>query len=188
MSSAHNAEYDRTLLAQAPVATRAQRQEGYDHVLLAPNRRAKRTQSDLELNEQPSIEPKALAHAAREAQSTPVQQSASFWPRRWKPIVGVVISLVVIAAIVGGAVGATSHKKKNSSSPDDTVGVSTLSASGQSSGIFDPSSIAAATPSASESTGKSLSQDTVAVATQPVPASDIFTLRTVRRHLSTARR
>ncbi|KAJ7875533.1 hypothetical protein B0H14DRAFT_56188 [Mycena olivaceomarginata] len=172
-------QYDRTLLAQAPLATRAQRQQGYDHVLLEPNRRAKHLQPspDLELKEF-STDQKATA---AEAQS-PRWQS---W--RWKLIAGAVITLVVIAAIVGGAVGATAHKRSRSSS-SDTVGVNTLSASGQSGiSIFGSGSPSATATTTSQGEGQTLSQGFVAVATQPVPSSDIFAQRTAR-HFPTGRR
>ncbi|KAJ6542906.1 hypothetical protein B0H19DRAFT_1172395 [Mycena capillaripes] len=172
MNSPLEAHYDRSLLAQAPVATRAQLQEGYDHVLLAPNRRTKRTESDLVLNE-PSVEPKA--HAAQ------TSNTQSFWRRRWKAIVGVLVILVVIAAIVGGAVGATSRKKKSDA---DTVGTGTLSV-GQS-GIFGlPSSTTSEESTVSPS--KTLSQDSVGIATQPIASADIFVPRSPR-HGFTARR
>ncbi|KAJ7028098.1 hypothetical protein C8F04DRAFT_1188934 [Mycena alexandri] len=170
MSSPLEAHYDRSLLAQTPPATRAQLQEGYDAVLLAPNRRAKRTQSDLGLNEA-FEEPKGAAPVQTQS---PTQ---SFWQRRWKSIVGLLIVLVVIAAVVGGAVGATSHKKKSNT---DSVGISTVSASDES-GIFGLST----STSTSQTEAASFSADSVAVATQPVASADIFSQVTAR-HFFTA--
>ncbi|KAJ7446078.1 hypothetical protein FB451DRAFT_1292078 [Mycena latifolia] len=164
MNSVPDANYDRRLLAQAPAATRAQLQQGYDSVLLAPNRRAK-TQSDLAVNEVKEPEP-----APRPWQP--------FWTQRRKLMFGLLIMLVVITAIVGGTVGATERKKEG---PDTTdVGTGALSSGDASqSGIFVPPS--------STSTGASLSQDSVAIATQPVASSDLFAQVTAR-HFVTARR
>ncbi|KAJ7748636.1 hypothetical protein B0H16DRAFT_1725455 [Mycena metata] len=169
MSSPLEAHYDRSLLAQAPPATRAQRQEGYDAVLLAPNRRAERTQSDLALNETLE-EPKGTAPVQ-------TQSPTHFWRRRRKAVVGLLVVLVVIAAVVGGAVGATSHKKKANT---DSVGISTVTASDES-GIFGSSTAA----STSQIPSASSLADSVAVATKPPASSDIFPQVTAR-HFFTA--
>ncbi|KAJ7222116.1 hypothetical protein GGX14DRAFT_662655 [Mycena pura] len=103
--------YDRSLAAQAPAATRAQLQEGYDTTPLAPNRRPPSRPSDLALNEVAEAE-KSLTRGPRN--TTHVGQSISGWQRqRWR-IAGLLITLVVVGAIVGGAVGATVRRRQHS--------------------------------------------------------------------------
>ncbi|KAJ6600421.1 hypothetical protein DFH09DRAFT_595215 [Mycena vulgaris] len=166
MSSAPEAKYDRDLLAQTPAVTRTQLQQGYDSVLLAPNRRAKRTDSDVALNEGKVNEPAA--------------PSRSCWHGRGKTILVLLIVLVIIAAIVGGAVGAT-VRKKQAPPPTVDVGTATLSLSSglDQSGIF-------GSPSSTSAT-KSFSLDSVAIGTEPVGSSDIFPQSTAR-HCATVRR
>ncbi|KAJ7145618.1 hypothetical protein C8R44DRAFT_723546 [Mycena epipterygia] len=196
MGSTNDTNYDRSLLAQTPAATRAQLQEGYDSVLLAPNRRARRTDSDLALNtgagskeQEPQEQPAAQVYSGSGATTT-----TSFWRRRGGKILGVILALVAIAAVIGAAVGATSHKRSSSKDADTSdVGTGTLS-----SGLADSASIfgftsagsgggesIAATPSSA------LSQDSVPVATQPVASSDIFNAagaQVTARHMSHRRR
>jgi len=145
--------------------------------LLAPNRRAKRTESDIALNE------------PKEDREQPVQPAPS-WGWR-KPVLGLLIALVVVAAIVGGAVGATARKKRTTQTGTDTgaqVGSGTLS-----SGIFGiPSTTSSSIPSTSSSsqvaTSSSLA-DSVAVATNAPASSDIFPQAQVTaRHFVTTRR
>ncbi|KAJ6457614.1 hypothetical protein C8R45DRAFT_563400 [Mycena sanguinolenta] len=183
MSAAATAHYDHTLLAQAPELTKAQRQEGYDHVLLEPIRGAKRTESNSALKESPT-EPEIQGEA--NAAETQNDVHTSWWRRR-KLIVGAMITLLVIAAVVGGAVGGTLHKGSKSTS--DTEGVGTLSATAVSIGTLsasDKSSIFGTPSVASASQGPL--HDAI-VATQPVPSlSDIVMPVRTARHLSTARR
>ncbi|KAJ6620449.1 hypothetical protein B0H10DRAFT_1078352 [Mycena sp. CBHHK59/15] len=103
MSSTNGGHYDLNLLAQAPEATRAQKQEGYDAVLLAPNR-MKRSQSDVVLN--------AISEEKVPLDKRPTALAA-FWKRR------------------GGAVGSTVQKNKNKTK-DDTAdeGVGAVGQSG----------------------------------------------------------
>ncbi|KAJ6458857.1 hypothetical protein C8R47DRAFT_1162761 [Mycena vitilis] len=191
------AHYDRSLLAQAPAASRAQRQEGYDHVLLAPNRRAKRTQSDLALNEG-SQEPKAPVAPLLDA-----PQTKPFWQRRWKALVAVVVVLVVIAGVVGGAVGATTRKKTPTT---DTVGIitasmipvsqsvsstSTTSSTNAASPSQSGGTAVATQPAASDSpqpTASSAEYAFVGAATEPVPSTDILVPRSPRHGITARRR
>ncbi|KAJ7500787.1 hypothetical protein B0H11DRAFT_766913 [Mycena galericulata] len=172
-----SAPYDRTLLAQAPVATRAQLQEGYDSVLLAPNRRAKGNESDiaLELKERPQQRVKPVS---------------SPWGWR-KPVLGLLIALVVIAAIVGGAVGATARKKRTSTSDSEVTGDAGIGTDPlASASIFvtlPPTASSSISSVSSQSHVASFSPDSVAVATNPPAASDIFPQVTAR-HFVTARR
>ncbi|KAJ7657723.1 hypothetical protein DFH06DRAFT_1197000 [Mycena polygramma] len=191
------AHYDRSLLAQAPAASRAQRQEGYDHVLLAPNRRAKRTQSDLGLNEG-SQEPKVPVAPLLDAPYT-----KPFWQRRWKALVAVVVVLVVIAAVVGGAVGATIRKKKPAA---ETVGIitastipagqpvsstSTTSSTNESLPSQSSGTAVATQPAASDSpqpTASSAEYAFVGVATETIPSTHVFVPRTPRHGITARRR
>ncbi|KAJ7163947.1 hypothetical protein C8R43DRAFT_1122905 [Mycena crocata] len=175
MSTVHGAQYDRALLAQAPPATRAQLQEGYDSVLLVPNRRAKRTESDLALKVG-SYEPKTHTDASA---ALPV-----FWRRRWKSILGALIALVVLVAIVGGAVGAAARRRGDDARTQtayttETQGVGTSMLSGGT----DESGVIFGGPPVT-TTSASLSLDSVVVATEPIASSDIFAQVTVaaRRH------
>ncbi|KAF7373156.1 hypothetical protein MSAN_00523700 [Mycena sanguinolenta] len=179
MSAAPTAQYDQSLLAQAPVLTRAQRQEGYDHVLLEPIRGAKRTESNSALKETPT-DPEVQAEAAAETQNN---VHTSWWRRR-KLIVGAVITLVVIAAVVGGSVGGTLHKGSKSTS--DTVGIGTLSAGVTSTGTLSASESGIfGTPSVASASQEQLNH---AVVTRPVPSSNIFVPIETTRHLFTTRR
>lgn len=135
------------------------------------------------------MERKSASPPHRYAPQTQSAQSESFWQRRWKPILGAVITLVVIAAVVGGAVGATAGKKK--SNQDDasvTVGTGAVSA-GDQSGIFGSQSSTSATGGATLSN----SLDTVAVATAEsvsavtqAASSDNFLRQRTARHILTA--
>ncbi|KAJ7156190.1 hypothetical protein C8R46DRAFT_1115370 [Mycena filopes] len=171
MNSPLETHYDRSLLDHAPAATRAQLQEGYDAVLLAPNRRAKRTESHLALNEAGhGFKPEFQATPAQfPPQSRPTQ---SFWQRRWKPIVALLIAVVVIAAVVGGAVGATANRQTTNSS--DAEGVSTVSA-GDESGIISASTLTSPGDTSETATSTLAFSAVVGVETQPgVVSADIF--------------
>ncbi|KAJ7255109.1 hypothetical protein B0H12DRAFT_1233187 [Mycena haematopus] len=191
MSSAPAVRYDEALLAQAPELTRAQRQEGYDHVLLEPNRRATRTEPDFALKESPTEPEVQVAANAAETQNA-AHPLASQWWRRWKLIVGAVITLVVLAAIVGGAVGGTVDKGKSKSISDTvtsggTAEIGTLSATSIGTpSASDQSGVSGVPSVTSTSKGPTLSLDGVAVGTQPAFSSDMFVPVRTGRHFSTA--
>ncbi|KAI0668962.1 hypothetical protein C8Q78DRAFT_1043924 [Trametes maxima] len=108
MSSA----YDERLLASAPAATRAEKQEGYD-VDLLDERRAARGASTTP----PPVAVLSANHAKAEAGGYAYSQpSAVPWYRTRKWVLILVLGgLVVIGAVVGGAVGGTvGHNNKNS--------------------------------------------------------------------------
>ncbi|KAF8179001.1 hypothetical protein K438DRAFT_1977492 [Mycena galopus ATCC 62051] len=178
MSSGPSPNYDRTLLAQTPALTKAQRQGGYDHILLEPNRRVKRT-PELALKET-STAPEFDATNTAELRKNP----DGFWSRWWRPLVGAAITLVVIGAIVGGAVGATVHKGKSGSKAEGTstfsaVGIGTDSPESGQSIIF-------TAPSAPDASGgTTLSLDASVSATQPAPSPNVFVPRTAH-HFSAA--
>ncbi|KAG1751756.1 hypothetical protein EDB19DRAFT_2035786 [Suillus lakei] len=113
--SSQNGAYDQNLLDEAPVATRAQRQEGYNVDLLddRPTRPAS-TQplkpqtfpgdTDVESSSvtQEKIIPGNASYASRPAQS--------FWRTRNGKITIFIVAIVVLGAVVGGAVGGTVGK------------------------------------------------------------------------------
>lgn len=116
--SSQNGAYDQNLLDEAPVATRAQRQEGYNVDLLddrptrptstQPLRLPQTIPSDTDVESSSLTREKIVpvAGAATYA-SHPTQ---SFWRTRNGKITIFVIAIVVIGAVVGGAVGGTVGK------------------------------------------------------------------------------
>ncbi|KAG1857688.1 hypothetical protein DFJ58DRAFT_913412 [Suillus subalutaceus] len=135
--SSQNGAYDQNLLDEAPAATRAQRQEGYNVDLLddRPTRPAS-TQplkpqtipGDTDVESSPLTREKIvpLPGAATYA-SRPIQ---SFWRTRNGKITIFVIAIVVIGAVVGGAVGGTVGKiSSNNNAPPKDITSSTSTAS-----------------------------------------------------------
>ncbi|KAI0641034.1 hypothetical protein C8Q79DRAFT_1014856 [Trametes meyenii] len=105
--------YDERLLASAPAATRAEKQEGYDVDLLDERRPARGASTT-----PPPLPALSANHAKAEAGGyTYPQPSAVPWYRTRKWVLILVLgSLVVIGAVVGGAVGGTvGHNNKDSS-------------------------------------------------------------------------
>ncbi|KAG1873776.1 hypothetical protein F4604DRAFT_1955450 [Suillus subluteus] len=150
--SSQNGAYDQNLLDEAPAATRAQRQEGYNVDLLddRPTRPAS-TQplkpqtipGDTDVESSPLTREKIvpLPGAATYA-SRPTQ---SFWRTRNGKIAIFVIAIVIIGAVVGGAVGGTVGKiSSNSNAPAQNV-------TGQTSDTATPSSRPTSSTSSSSS-------------------------------------
>ncbi|KAG0700997.1 hypothetical protein DFH29DRAFT_1080338 [Suillus ampliporus] len=147
--SSQNGGYDQNLLDEAPAATRAQRQEGYNVDLLddRPNRTTSTqplqppppqiTPTDVESNSQEKFVPGAAAHVS----SHPTQ---SFWRSRKGIITIFVIAVVVLGAVIGGAVGGTVGK--HSSANNNAV----TSPAGQ---VPNPSSSPVSTASAAVGSG-----------------------------------
>ncbi|KAG1750437.1 uncharacterized protein EDB91DRAFT_1244022 [Suillus paluster] len=120
--SSQNGGYDQNLLDEAPAATRAQRQEGYNVDLLddRPNRplstqplqtpppQITHRDTDVESNSQEKVVPGAVTNA-----SPPTK---SFWRRRNGIITIFVIVVVVLGAVIGGAVGGTVGKHSSTTS------------------------------------------------------------------------
>ncbi|KAG2135355.1 uncharacterized protein EDB93DRAFT_1254272 [Suillus bovinus] len=156
--SSLNGAYDQNLLHEAPAATRAQRQEGYNVDLLDDRpTRPTSTQpltlpqpipSDTDVESSSLTQEKIVpepAHASRPAQS--------FWRTRNGKITIFVIAIVIIGAIVGGAVGGTVGKiSSNNNAPaknGPTSSTSTFS-SGETTSI----------PTTATSTGTEVAQTT----------------------------
>jgi len=110
-----------------------------------------------------------------ETKPEPPTPTRSFFQRRGRAILALLIVVVVIAVIIGGAVGATERKKQKE---PNTAVVGTGEVSPGQSGIFGASS---------GTSSRTVSEDSVAVATQPVAASDLLSQVTAR-HFVTARR
>ncbi|KAK0477594.1 hypothetical protein IW261DRAFT_268164 [Armillaria novae-zelandiae] len=108
--------YDEALLADAPAATRAQLQEGYNPDILRPNRTPPvRNDSDPDPESQ-SGPPTSKEHLPLSAESSPPLRRIPFWRTRKGIIIIVIAVIVVIGAVVGGAVGGTVGKSSSSSS------------------------------------------------------------------------
>ncbi|KAI0075155.1 hypothetical protein K474DRAFT_1709222 [Panus rudis PR-1116 ss-1] len=129
--------YDQSLLASAPVATRAEKQasgcEGYNVDLLTNAR-------DVSKSNCSSPTPRALAPSVDNAESGrtkeaygvvyPSRTTSWYKTRKWIAIF-TIIAIACVAAIIGGAVGGTlSHKHKSNSSAISDDGGSTQPISG----------------------------------------------------------
>jgi len=111
-STAGHQDYDANLLASAPVATKAQLQDGYDPVLLAEKQTPLPSRRDLEAG--------VPAGETRDTAITPTKQP--FYRTKKGIIIIFVAVIVIIAVVVGGAVGGSSHKKKTTSASDSQSG------------------------------------------------------------------
>ncbi|KAH0834126.1 hypothetical protein J3R83DRAFT_11416, partial [Lanmaoa asiatica] len=132
--------YDQNLLDEAPRATRAQLQEGYNVDLLEqPPRRMPSVRSPLPQTPQPApltvpLTPGIAETGLGEKLGAPTPAASkprtSFWRSRNGIIAIVLIVLIVIGAVVGGAVGGTVKKSSNNSV--STTGTGSTSSSGSS--------------------------------------------------------
>ncbi|KAK0200489.1 hypothetical protein DFS33DRAFT_161819 [Desarmillaria ectypa] len=105
--------YDQALLAEAPAATKAQLQEGYNPDILRPNRTSPvRSDTDPDPESQ-SGPPTSKEHLPLSAGSSPPLRRIPFWRTRKGIIIIVIAVIVVIGAVVGGAVGGTVGKSSN---------------------------------------------------------------------------
>ncbi|KAG8215455.1 hypothetical protein J3R82DRAFT_9071 [Butyriboletus roseoflavus] len=130
--------YDQNLLDEAPRATRAQLQEGYNVDLLEqPPRRTLSVRNPPPQIPHPASVGVPLTLGVAEAGSgekfsspthIPATPKPSFWRSRNGIITILVIVLVVVGAIVGGAVGGT--VKKSSVNTVGTTGTGSTSSSG----------------------------------------------------------
>ncbi|KAG2112948.1 hypothetical protein BD769DRAFT_1673919 [Suillus cothurnatus] len=126
--SSQSGAYDQNLLDEAPAATRAQRQEGYQVDLLddRPIRTASTqplkpphiipSDTDVESSSltREKVVPGATAYASRPTQS--------FWRTRNGKITIFVVAIVIIGAVVGGAVGGTVGKiGSNNNTPAQNI-------------------------------------------------------------------
>ncbi|KAL1740648.1 hypothetical protein HDZ31DRAFT_67737 [Schizophyllum fasciatum] len=100
--------YDEGLLAEAPKATKAQLQEGYNPDILAPQRPATTSPTR-------DIESKGQSPATTPALYTPSARRPPFWRTKKGMIALAVLALVIVGAVVGGAVGGTVGKSDGKS-------------------------------------------------------------------------
>ncbi|KIP05703.1 hypothetical protein PHLGIDRAFT_128725 [Phlebiopsis gigantea 11061_1 CR5-6] len=107
------ASYDERLLASAPAATRAAKQEGYN-VDLLDDGAPKAGSSSPETQHAPLASSHGHAEAGLSKEVLPSYASAPVpWWRRKKVIIfAVIFAVVAVAAIVGGAVGGTVNHNK----------------------------------------------------------------------------
>ncbi|KAK7035645.1 hypothetical protein R3P38DRAFT_2908440 [Favolaschia claudopus] len=199
-----DAKYDLSLLAQVPPPTKAQRQEGYDHlILIQPNRRATRAEYDSEKVKvdlakedencglSSPTEAKIAAERLPQQQQQPLPQQS--WFHGWrKAIVLVFVVLVVLAAIIVGTVeGIASQSRKHASSPAESTSDSNPDPSSDSEpiGSVDPSaaSIAPVSNASASAAQEEFGTVAVAVATQSAELPDRF-VKNAARSLHKARR
>jgi len=150
--------YDQTLLGDAPRATRAQLQEGYNVDLLEqpPRRTSSVRKPPPQIPAQlpptapltPAIPETVPGEKFASAPYIPQapEPRTSFWRSRKGVITVVLIALIVIGAVVGGAVGGTVKKSSN-----NTTGTNNPGTSG--SAPFTPISVSTSTSAAETQTG-----------------------------------
>ncbi|KAI1790822.1 hypothetical protein LXA43DRAFT_1095047 [Ganoderma leucocontextum] len=126
--------YDERLLASAPAATRAEKQEGYNIDLLEDDRGRSGARSNSATpppantaalsTDHSKAEAGGYAGSARNAY-TPASVSAAPKPwyktRKWL-IIFLIGGVVIVAAVVGGAVGGTAGHKNNNAASTPPVG------------------------------------------------------------------
>lgn len=157
--SSQGGAYDQNLLDEAPVATKAQRQEGYNVDLLddrpvrptstQPLQSPRTIPSDVDLESSSLTREKIVPGVAATHASRPTQ---SFWRTRNGKITIFVVAIIIIGAVVGGAVGGTVGKTSsnnniastgtqpmNSTSSSNSMSGSTASDGSITSGSFTPS-------------------------------------------------
>jgi len=136
---ASNSSYDRDLLASAPVATRQERQEGYNVDLLEKGDGPARTPSGRGSPVPVSLKEQTLPTPQRrttdETSSPSLKRATPFW-RTGKGIGLIVIAIIVIlGAVIGGAVGGTVGKNHHSNSATSGGSASMTSGSSPSQGV-----------------------------------------------------
>ncbi|KAG2078593.1 hypothetical protein BDR04DRAFT_1138187 [Suillus decipiens] len=109
--SSQGGAYDQNLLDEAPVATKAQRQEGYNVDLLddrpvrptstQPLQSPRTIPSDVDLESSSLTREKIVPGVSATHASRPTQ---SFWRTRNGKITIFVVAIIIIGAVVGGAV------------------------------------------------------------------------------------
>lgn len=125
-----NGSYDQNLLASAPVATREEKQEGYNLDLLEAGR--PRASASPPSEPSPASEHGAtLANAAPFPARSPARAASKTpWYRTKTGAAGLtILALVIIGAIIGGAVGGTRHKHHSTSDSSSTTSSSSVSPS-----------------------------------------------------------
>jgi len=107
--------YDENLLAAAPVATKAELQEGYNVDILSPNRPATTAPAPAPLAP-PAASATVLENGSRTASREKLGAYAPpvpWWRTAKGAVIIAVVVLVVIGAVVGAAVGATRHHSQS---------------------------------------------------------------------------
>ncbi|KAJ7597733.1 hypothetical protein C8J56DRAFT_327305 [Mycena floridula] len=135
--------YDQSLLAAAPVATKAQLQEGYNADLLAPpTRRPTNPENGVPSNEK----------------VVPALPRVPFWrTTKGLIIIGVAAVVIVVAIVVGAVVGSKHKAKSTATTPNSEPGIIASAASGDTAGILTATGAtasASSTPSPQPCTGE----------------------------------
>ncbi|KAI0702653.1 hypothetical protein C8Q76DRAFT_755275 [Earliella scabrosa] len=148
--------YDERLLASAPAATRAEKQEGYNIDLLVEDERKPNLRST-SATPPPAVPPLAVDHSRAEAGGYPGMGNgySSVGPSKAKPwyktrkwlIIFLIGGIAVVAAAVGGAVGGTVGRSSSSSVEPAT---STNTDAGDQGGASGPQQTSAGESGASE--------------------------------------
>ncbi|KAI0350936.1 hypothetical protein OH77DRAFT_1430336 [Trametes cingulata] len=148
--------YDERLLASAPAATRAEKQEGYDIDLLDDRHHGARGVST---SPPPAVPILAPNHAKAEVGGysyAPSRVTPWYKTRKWV-VIFVIGALVIIGAIVGGAVGGTvgGDKKSNAAATKsgDPGGATGPSVSQVGNDPGEPASRSQASPTSSATDG-----------------------------------
>ncbi|KAG7085876.1 hypothetical protein E1B28_003409 [Marasmius oreades] len=121
----HNSggQYDQSLLAEAPKATKQMRQEGYNPDILKKNENANR---DLERGLGTGASKERLAGTSTPRPSltpTPTPRSPPFYRTKKGVIVIVIATLVVLGAVIGGAVGGTRNRHREDEAKGAAPGI-----------------------------------------------------------------
>jgi len=159
--------YDQNLLAAAPVATRAQLQEGYTTDLLDPNH-GKATPPHSASQADPE---RGLVH--KEYAGHVTSRAQPFWRTRKGMIIIFIVAVVIVAAVIGGAVGGTAGKKQATGSPSQ--GQDSGQGTGQQgSGQENPVGTGATTNQSASTnpTSQPASQTTITTTPSPSPTTD----------------
>ncbi|OAX38408.1 hypothetical protein K503DRAFT_770526 [Rhizopogon vinicolor AM-OR11-026] len=146
--SQHGA-YDQALLDEAPAATRAQRQEGYN-VDLLDTRPTRPTSTQILSPPPPITHPDAERNSQEKIAPTYAQKpTKSFWRSRNGKITMFVVAVLVLGAVIGGIVGGVVGKKKSSNTSTNPSSSSSATSSETAPGLtFDTSTTSPTTATA----------------------------------------
>lgn len=168
-STTGHGQYDQSLLAAAPAATKTQIREGYDADLLNPNRGkatpppvpTSASQTDLERGTGAEYNDKVTEN-----------KTVPFW-RTTKGIITIVVALIliIIAAVVGGVVGGRKKTHNDSTTLPSNPVPTTGGGIGQSGSTTSPAAASsAAGPAVTQGAGKPpITQPTDPVTPTPTP-------------------
>ncbi|KII90233.1 hypothetical protein PLICRDRAFT_40431 [Plicaturopsis crispa FD-325 SS-3] len=114
--------YDQSLLADAPVATKAELQEGYNVDLLQPTRKPAPPATPPTVSRSNTNTDPEAAQPKRGYVPTSPPAKVPFWRTRKGIFALAVLAIVIIAAVVGGAVGGTrKHHNNDAASPSSSA-------------------------------------------------------------------